>query len=130
MRIRCVVNKILIFIITAISLLAFSSCQKANGTPFSFSSYKTADKVAYNVIFDENYFENPAISYNPKLASASACLALSGFSAVANTDFAKSDTNAKDFFLALGFGDYSANKYPYLGFNYPKFRMKTIFLTN
>ena len=111
MRIRCVVNKILIFVITAISLLAFSSCQKANGTSFSFSSYKTADKVAYNVIFDENYFENPASSYNPKLASASACLALSGFSAVANTDFEKSDTNAKDFFMALGFGDYSANKY-------------------
>lgn len=104
-------NKLFILLITAILLLSVSSCTKKNGTYFNFASYKTADSVSYNVFFDENYFNNPASDYNPKLASASACLALAGFSAVSNNEYNKTDTNAKEFFKRLGFENYLPNQY-------------------
>ncbi len=95
------------FIIICILL---SSCNKDKPN-FNFASYKTAEKVPYKINFDENYFKNPASEYNPNLASASACLALAGFSSATSDDFSNSDINAKELFKTLGFKNYKVNKY-------------------
>ena len=91
--------------------LLLTSCEKIESKTFNFASYKTADAVPYDIYFDEEYFSNPASEYNPSLASASACLALSGFSTATSSDYKKADSNAKALFTTLGFNNYLANEY-------------------
>ena len=97
---------ILIFIIIIITL---SSCAKGDEKNFTFASYKTAESVKYKVHFNDDYFKNPASEYNPSLASASACLALAGFSSATSLNYSKADSNAKNFFNTLGFENYLSN---------------------
>ena len=107
---RPIFTKLILSIMMISTIITLSSCQN-KGTKINFASYKTAEKVPYDIYFDETYFDNPASEYNPKLASATACLALAGFSATAGTDYQNSDTNIKAFFDTLGFEKYQANEY-------------------
>ena len=96
-------KRISILLLVMISVIILSSCQNKKGTKFYFASYKTANKVPYQIFYDEEYFNKPASEYNPSLASATACLALAGFSSTPNSDFQNSDRNIKYFFNKLGF---------------------------
>lgn len=92
------------------AVMLFSACSHA-GISFGFSSYKTVDSVPYSIFFDEGYFDEPASVYNPSLASASACLALAGFSAATGDDYSASDVHARELFKTLGFEHYLPNGY-------------------
>ena len=105
------IKRISILFLIMISVIILSSCQNQKGTKFYFAGYKNANKVPYQIFFDEEYFNNPASEYNPSLASATACLALAGFSSTAGEDFYNSDINVKYFFEQLGFTNYLANEY-------------------
>ena len=105
------IKRISIIFLIMVSAIILSSCQNQKGTKFYFAGYKNANKVPYQIFFDEEYFNNPASEYNPSLASATACLALAGFSSTAGEDFYNSDINVKYFFEQLGFTNYLANEY-------------------
>lgn len=104
------IKKISFLFIIALLILSFSSCKKKDAIKFNFASYATAKKVPYDIYYNDDYFNNPASEYNPSLASASACLALAGFSATASTDFDNSGDNASDLLKSLGFDKYKSNK--------------------
>ena len=104
-------KRISILLLVMISVIILSSCQNKKGTKFYFAGYKNANKVPYQIFYDEEYFNKPASEYNPSLASATACLALAGFSSTPNSDFQNSDRNIKYFFNKLGFTNYLANEY-------------------
>lgn len=93
-----------------ITILILTSCND-NSKKFNFASYGTAEKVPYKIYYNDDYFNKPASEYNPNLASASACLALAGFSSATTDDFSNSDINAKSLFKTLGFNNYKVNKY-------------------
>ena len=111
MKKRIIIKRIILFLLIIINIFAFTSCKKDNSIKFNFASYGTAEKVPYNVFYEDDYFKNPASNYNPKLASASACLALAGFADISEDDFSNQDINAKTFFKNLGFSNYKANTY-------------------
>lgn len=106
-------NKKILFILLAFTSIFIASCSRnnKNSQKINFASYKTANPVPYDIYFEESYFDNPASEYNSHLASASACLALAGFSSIANTDYEKTDTNIHYFFDTLGFDKYQCNAY-------------------
>ena len=100
-----------IFLFGIISLFCCSCASKSEGgSPFYFASYKTASPVKQRVYFDENYFSTPASTYQTHLATASACLALAGFSATIN-DYSHCADNAKKFFDELGFDSFTVNQF-------------------
>lgn len=100
-----------IFLFGIISLFCCSCASKSGGgSPFYFASYKTAEPVKQRVYFDEEYFSLPASEYQTHLATASACLALAGFSATIN-DYKHCGDNAKKFFNTLGFDSYTVNEF-------------------
>ena len=109
---RKCIKKVAIILFFIVFPLLLASCQKIESKEFTFASYKTKDAVPYDIYFDEEkYFSKPASEYNPELASASACLALSGFSTATSTYYKNADSNAKNLFKVLGFNNYLANEY-------------------
>ncbi len=105
------IKKMLLALLIATLLIVLTACKNVESKIMHFASYKTTEKVPYDIYFDDAYFNNPASEYNPHLASASACLALAGFSATSNGDFTNADVNAKELFSTLGFKNYLANPY-------------------
>ena len=95
-----------------VAMISMVSCgNKTNGKNFHFASYKTAEAVDYKVFFDEEYFSHPASEYQTGLATASACLALAGFSSTIGHDYVNSPNNAKEFFNKLGFNNFMSNDF-------------------
>ena len=76
---------------------------------FNFASYKTFEKVPSTVYYDDEYFEESSFEYNPHLATASICLALSGFPSNSGYNYATWPNNAKDFFNKLGYSNFYSN---------------------
>ena len=90
--------------------LSIISCGKEPSAIIGFASYLTVDRVDYPIYYTDDYFfDNPASSYNKYLATASACFALSGFSAAKTNDFDHCPENAKDFFKVNGFTNFKSN---------------------
>lgn len=102
---------ILVSLILIISFL--SSCKKGElkENVFHFSSYKTFDKVEYDIYYSDDYFKEKSSKYNTHLLSASACMALaSGSSIDPKTGNPKQiTTNIKEFYKVIGFNSFKSN---------------------
>ncbi len=98
----------ILFMIATLSVVC--SCSKGKENNFNFASYKTAEKVPYKIYYEDEYFDDIASNYNPSLASASACLALAGFSSETKKDYDKSAVNAEELFATLGFSNFLSNE--------------------
>ncbi len=113
------VKRISVIIFTMLIIIVLSSCNKGRdlGTKFYFSSYKTFEKVPFDVFLEDEYFDAPSTTYNQHLATASACLALAGGSSVkggtnlTDEDYKKTSTNIKYFFEVTKFSNFMSNSY-------------------
>ena len=109
MKIKAIIKAVSLSLVTSFAFTC-TSCSTDYET-FSFASHKTAEKVAYKLIYDDAYFDKNASEYQTHLATASMSLALAGFPATSGIDYARSPDNIKEFFTKIGFNDFQSNDF-------------------
>lgn len=103
-------KKISIASLSLVILTLVSCGKKVEAISFNFASTANAAKVPMDVYYDDDYFDKGSSEYQTPLATASACLALSGFPSD-SIDYTKKPENTIDFFNKLGFKNFKSNEY-------------------